>query len=321
MGNSASSSSSRFLPSPGDFRKAFLVKQYSSNQSTTNLESRVSPVAVLVDQGSQTVEQSPLSFHRLKQSSLGCSIAQLVIRCTVVYITVCVLFASSPMAQSVLMFLNFARYPTGDLTELHRFKLHNSRNIEVVTDDGIRLKGYHILPSHLFWSENVTSLLSDDDFDDLLRAADRVVVYFHGSGGTRASPLRLQIVKQISAFLNSHVITVDYRGFGDSEGWPSEEGVYLDGMATLSWLHSRTASNSSVASLNSSSVYRPPLFLYGQSLGSAVAIETAFRANSFLAGTVTGVVLDAPMSSAQSGASTHPVGAFLRVFPIIRDFM
>jgi pimeloyl-ACP methyl ester carboxylesterase len=31
----------------------------------------------------------------------------------------------------------------------------------------------------------------------------------------------------LSSVLQSHVLAVDYRGFGDSSGWPTEEGQCL----------------------------------------------------------------------------------------------
>lgn len=37
---------------------------------------------------------------------------------------------------------------------------------------------------------------------------------------------RVELVKTLSATLGCHVIAVDYRGFADSTGWPSEEGTY-----------------------------------------------------------------------------------------------
>lgn len=36
---------------------------------------------------------------------------------------------------------------------------------------------------------------------------------------------RVELVKTLSATLGCHVIAVDYRGFADSTGWPSEEGT------------------------------------------------------------------------------------------------
>jgi pimeloyl-ACP methyl ester carboxylesterase len=35
---------------------------------------------------------------------------------------------------------------------------------------------------------------------------------------------RVELVKALAAMLEAHVVTVDYRGFADSTGWPSEEG-------------------------------------------------------------------------------------------------
>lgn len=35
----------------------------------------------------------------------------------------------------------------------------------------------------------------------------------------------MELIKALSATMASHVIAVDYRGFGDSKGWPTEEGA------------------------------------------------------------------------------------------------
>ena len=59
------------------------------------------------------------------------------------------------------------------------------------------------------------------------------------------------------------VLLWDYRGFGRSEGKPSEEGLYRDGEAAWKWLHESVSAN------------RLPAALLGKSLGSAVAIHTA----------------------------------------------
>lgn len=59
---------------------------------------------------------------------------------------------------------------------------------------------------------------------------------------------------------------VDYRGYGLSEGEPSEEGLYQDGRAALRKF------------LTLPGVNRDNLVLYGMSLGSAVATQLAFEA-------------------------------------------
>ena len=59
------------------------------------------------------------------------------------------------------------------------------------------------------------------------------------------------------------VLVWDYRGYGQSEGQPSEAGLYRDGVTMWRWLHEYTSKNS----------LSP--FLLGKSLGSAVAIHVA----------------------------------------------
>lgn len=47
-------------------------------------------------------------------------------------------------------------------------------------------------------------------------------------------------------FPNVNVITIDYRGFGNSEGTPSEEGLRMDARATWDWLRQRGGNNTMV---------------------------------------------------------------------------
>ena len=56
----------------------------------------------------------------------------------------------------------------------------------------------------------------------------------------------------------------DYRGYGRSEGKPTEEGTYLDAQAAHHWLQARG--------------YAPEgIIAYGESLGGAIATEVAVR--------------------------------------------
>lgn len=64
--------------------------------------------------------------------------------------------------------------------------------------------------------------------------------------------------------LKYDVFTFDYRGFGDSTGEPTEEGLIRDARYVYDWLHN--ASNS-----------QRKIYIWGQSLGSAVACQLAAR--------------------------------------------
>jgi fermentation-respiration switch protein FrsA (DUF1100 family) len=69
---------------------------------------------------------------------------------------------------------------------------------------------------------------------------------------------------------------VEYRGYGLSGGVPSEAGLERDGDAAMAWLAARP------------DVHQGKIFLYGQSLGGAVAIRTAVNHMHMVAGALLG---------------------------------
>lgn len=40
--------------------------------------------------------------------------------------------------------------------------------------------------------------------------------------------IRVEKYHYMASHLCAHVITIDYRGFGDSPGWPTESGIVED---------------------------------------------------------------------------------------------
>jgi hypothetical protein len=86
------------------------------------------------------------------------------------------------------------------------------------------------------------------------------IIFLHGNQGNIASA---ENVFRILRGLGFQILAIDYRGFGNSEGQPSEQGLYEDAHAAFDYL-----------------VYKrlvPPdrIVVYGHSLGAAVAIELA----------------------------------------------
>ncbi len=118
-----------------------------------------------------------------------------------------------------------------------------------------------------------------------LLARGRVaLLYFHGNAGNIGD--RLERSKLLVDDLALDVFLVDYRGYGLSGGTPSEAGLYADGQAVYEAAASRGFPGERIV-------------LFGESLGAAVALETARRKPC------AGVILEAPFLSIPAMARHH----------------
>jgi fermentation-respiration switch protein FrsA (DUF1100 family) len=103
------------------------------------------------------------------------------------------------------------------------------------------------------------------------------VLVCHGNAGNVSG--RLDRAGLFQRRLGLDVFLFDYRGYGKSEGRPTEKGTYQDAVAAHRYL------------LEERAVERERLFLFGESLGAAVAIELALREKA------AALVLEAPFTS------------------------
>ncbi len=127
-----------------------------------------------------------------------------------------------------------------------------------------------------------------------------MVLWFHGNAGNIAD--RIENAKLLHA-RGLSLFMVDYRGYGKSEGTPSEKGINEDGRAAYDYLLSR-----GVAPEN--------LIVFGRSLGSTVAVYLAARNKC------AGVILESAFTNMADMAKRHfPVipgtGGFKLKFPSI----
>jgi len=115
-------------------------------------------------------------------------------------------------------------------------------DVTFVASDGVELHGWFVPGS----SRNSTTFL-----------------WFHGNAGNISH--RLDNLKLLHNELGVSVFLFDYRGYGRSQGSPSEHGTYLDAEAALAYLGSR----------REGSLER--VIYFGRSLGAAVAVEMGVR--------------------------------------------
>uniref|UniRef100_A0A7S3CTU1 Serine aminopeptidase S33 domain-containing protein n=1 Tax=Strombidium rassoulzadegani TaxID=1082188 RepID=A0A7S3CTU1_9SPIT len=101
----------------------------------------------------------------------------------------------------------------------------------------------------------------------------RTLIFFHGNAGNIGS--RLPNIDLLVKRLNTNVLILAYRGYGNSEGTPSEDGLRLDAEATFEYALSR------------SDIINPDrIFVFGRSLGGAVAIQLAVTKSAHLKGII-----------------------------------
>jgi len=103
----------------------------------------------------------------------------------------------------------------------------------------------------------------------------KTIVFFHGNAGNLRN--RNYKLNELSKF-DVNFLIVAYRGFSGNQGKPSEQGLYEDARSTLDWLKIKD-------------VKEKNLILYGESLGTAVAIEIAQNKN------LAGIILESPFTS------------------------
>jgi len=139
--------------------------------------------------------------------------------------------------------------------------------VRIQTTDDLQLGAWQLLPTPYFRQlrETRDSAIFDNAsvYTQALQEHD-TVIYFHGNGGNRALSHRLETYQVLYEGLSANVVTFDYRGFADSEGVPSEEGLVRDARAVWDWTVAQGADPARIA-------------LLGHSLGSGVATRLALE--------------------------------------------
>ncbi len=113
-------------------------------------------------------------------------------------------------------------------------------------------------------------------------AGDVTWLWFHGNGGNVSH--RLEDLTLLSSRLGVNIFLFDYRGYGLSDGRPSERGTYRDAVGALDYLVSRQ------------DVDPGKIVYFGRSLGAAVAVWLACRS------TLYGLILESPFASVREMA-------------------
>ena len=135
------------------------------------------------------------------------------------------------------------------------------KKVKILTSDKIELIGW-------YHEKNIKNL--------------KTLLFFHGNAGSLENRIhKLNHFKE----MDINFLIIAWRGFSGNKGKPSEKGLYDDGQSAIDWLK-----NNGLDEKN--------LILYGESLGTGVAIHLAQNKN------FAGIILETPFTSMIDAAKT-----------------
>jgi fermentation-respiration switch protein FrsA (DUF1100 family) len=171
--------------------------------------------------------------------------------------------------------------------QIDSYKLDNySGEQDFILDGTYAISVDHVklftLESKTANEKNATKIQALYIGDETKISTDTVILYCHGNKWHMDFYWqRAKLLAHVNGKNKYGVMMMDYRGFGLSEGNPTEEGMYADVDACLNWLKEKGLS-------------ADRLIIYGFSLGSAPACELSAKERSLKPSKL---ILEAPFGS------------------------
>jgi predicted alpha/beta hydrolase family esterase len=155
--------------------------------------------------------------------------------------------------------------------------------VQMKTKDNITLYG------------GLVNSLKEPSWDDI------IFLYSHGNSGWIGNLINYDTIRSLSKY--GSVFIYDYRGFGLSEGVPSEEGLYTD--VTTAWNFLTTKKG----------IPSDRIIVFGHSLGTSVSSKLVAKIVTQNKKYPRGLILDAPFTTMKSVADQlNPSLSFLLVY-------
>ncbi len=178
-----------------------------------------------------------------------------------------------------LVLILFSLISTGCKPIVNYFSFHPDKVNVIATED---------LPANV---EEITITTEDKvkiiSLYLLSTGSEKLLIYFHGNAGNIYHRIPDLLHLQKSGF---NIIGVSYRGYGKSEGSPSEAGIYLDGKAVYQY------------ALEELGFSAENIIILGRSIGSTVATNLAQHKN------LHGLILVTPLSNGKGQAEASGLG-------------
>ncbi|OSD02496.1 alpha/beta-hydrolase [Trametes coccinea BRFM310] len=247
-------------------------------------------------------------FDNAQRGGLLAKLHKFAYLSTFVYACIIALLAT-PFFQRHAVYQHAVRIPWGakfELPEKYRLAPGKTLNLKLTASDNVTIGAWFVLSEPFYQSlrHASPSPLEQPSLADVQEAvrSHPTILYFHGNAATRAAPKRVQHYAAFTSRLPTNVLAIDYRGFGDSDGTPSEDGLTEDAKTAWRWILEQGAKPEDV-------------MLVGHSLGTGV---TSRLATSLAREGVKprGVALLAPFTSLSSVLETYDIGGFPILQPL-----
>ena len=111
----------------------------------------------------------------------------------------------------------------------------------------------------------------------------KTLLIYHGNAGDLSN--RIYKLNELNK-LKINILLISWRGFSGNKGSPTEKNLYKDAEAAIKWLNKKDVNNNQI-------------ILYGESLGTGVAVEMA-KINDF-----NGIILESPFTSIENSAKIY----------------
>jgi len=111
----------------------------------------------------------------------------------------------------------------------------------------------------------------------------KTIIFFHGNAGNLFN--RVYKLNELNK-LDVNILIISWRGFSGNSGEPTEKNLYIDAKLSVKWLNDLGVSNDKI-------------ILYGESLGTGVAVELG-QNNTF-----NSVILESPFTSIAKAAKIY----------------
>ena len=111
----------------------------------------------------------------------------------------------------------------------------------------------------------------------------KTLLIFHGNAGDLSN--RIYKLNELNK-LEINILLISWRGFSGNKGSPTEQNLYKDAEAAIKWLNKKNVNNNQI-------------ILYGESLGTGIAVEMA-KKNDF-----NSIILESPFTSIENSAKIY----------------